>query len=855
MPLSKEPVEAFDVLPDPGRAGTLDDLVERLRLLRIWAGNPSYRSIMERVNASWVAAGRAAGELAGKTTVVDCFRLGRRRLNSDLVIAIVHALHPDVGYVAQWRQALRVIGGETQAVAQVRVQDNLPQDLAGFTGRTGELDRLRDVLRDGETCAIEGMAGVGKTRLAVHIGHLLTRGNRFDRVLFVNLRGFYPDPTQPPADPAAVLDGFLRLMGVPGHTLPHDLRALAAMYRDRLGGTRTLVVLDNASSADQVRPLLPHTQGCRTLITSRRTLAGLTNVTHLAVDVFTLDEARRFLAQATPNVPGGPDPDAAARMAGRCGYLPLALGLVAGHIRGIPGWTLTDHADRLDERHQQRRLDTGVELALDLSYQDLPAGRQRLLRLLSLHPGQDVDAHAAAALAEVDLPTARAQLERLCGEHLVHQAGPGRYGFHDLVRTLAATRSGDEDPPPDRRAALTRLFDYYLATTAAAMDTLYPAEADFRPRIRAATTPVPEVTDPEIARAWLDIERPTLVAVANHTAVHDWPTHTTRLSTILYRHLIAGHRGEALAIHGYAADAAKRTDDMAGEVDAVTNLAIVHMRLGEYRQAADHLERALTLCRRTGDMFAQARVLINLGNVEHRLGQYQSALGHGKQALDVYRGIGDRTGQAAALIVFGVVEERLGQYRSAADHHEQALALCRELGNRDGEAHALMNLGEVEVRLARYEAASDHLNAALARCRELGHRDGEAEALNGLGVLDRHRDRPARSTELHRQALDIFRDIGDRAGEVWALNGLGETAHTAGCAADALVHHTGAGTIAVEIGDRDQQARAHAGLGRAHHALGDLARAREHYERALALYVDLGMPDADEVRGHVGDLH
>jgi tetratricopeptide (TPR) repeat protein len=775
-------------------------------------------------------------------------------LNSDLVLAIVHALHPDVGYVAQWRQALRVVDGETQAVAQVRVQDTLPQDLAGFTGRAGELDRLRGVLGDGESCAIEGMAGVGKTRLAVHAGHLLARDGRFDRVLFVNLRGFYPDPTQPPADPAAVLDGFLRLLGVPGHTLPHDLRALTAMYRERLRGTRTLVVLDNACSADQVRSLLPHSPSSLALITSRRRLTDLTGVTHLAVDVFTLEEARRLLARAAPNVPTGPDPDAATRMAGRCGYLPLALGLVAGHIRGIPGWTLTDHADRLDERHGQRRLDTSVELALDLSYKGLPAARQRLLRLLSLHPGQDVDAHAAAALAGADLPAAREQLARLCAEHLLHQAGHGRYGFHDLVRTFAMTRAGDEDPPPERQTALTRLFDYYLAGTATAMDTLYPAESDFRPRVPAAGTPVPELIDPDAARAWLDIERPTLVAVAAHAAAHGWPAHTTRLSSILYRHLIAAHRTEALAIHGHAADAAKRTGDTVGEADAVTNLAIVHMRLGRYRDASEYLRRSLTLCRRNGDTFAQARVLINLSNVEHRLGRYRSALDFGRQALAVYREIGDQTGQAAALIVFGVVEERLGRYRSAADHLEQALDLLRLLGNDDGEAHALMNLGEVEVRLTRYEAATEHLDQALTRCRELGHRDGEAEALNGLGVLHRHLGRPARSAELHRQALDIFRDIGDRDGEVLSLNGLAETAYAAGDATDALAHHTEAAAIAVDIGDRDQQARAHAGLGRVYQALGDLARAREHAERALARYVDLGMPDADEVRGLLDEL-
>src|SRR5256885_5444578 len=165
MPSAQRPVDAFVVLPDPGQAGTLDDLVERLRLLKLWVGDPSYEWIKDRVNAAWVAAGRPAGELAGKTTVVDCFRPGRRRLNPDLVESVVQALYPDLGYVAQWRQALRVIGAQTRAASQVRVHDTLPRDLAAFTGRTAELDLLRHAIHHGTVngpvviSAIAGMAG------------------------------------------------------------------------------------------------------------------------------------------------------------------------------------------------------------------------------------------------------------------------------------------------------------------------------------------------------------------------------------------------------------------------------------------------------------------------------------------------------------------------------------------------------------------------------------------------------------------------------------------------------------------------------------------------------------------------
>jgi hypothetical protein len=162
------------------------------------------------------------------------------------------------------------------------------------------------------------------------------------------------------------------------------------------------------------------------------------------------------------------DPCAAARIARGCGYLPLALSLITGHIRRTPGWTLTDHADRLDERRHDLRLDTGVELALDGSYQHLPADQRRLLRLLALHPGRDFDAYAAAALADIEVAAAQVLVGRLRGEHLIEQTAPGRYHLHDLVRAYAITRAGDEERPSERRAALIRLFDHYLATADAA---------------------------------------------------------------------------------------------------------------------------------------------------------------------------------------------------------------------------------------------------------------------------------------------------------------------------------------------------------------------------------------------------
>lgn len=859
-----EPIGTFTELPDPGAARSVGELVERLRRLKVWAGDPSYEQITARIAAGWTAEGRPAAEFPAKNTVADCFKAGRRRLNPDLIVAVVTALHPDVGYVAQWRQALRVIGGEARAAGQVRVEDRLPPDLAGFTGRAAELAHLRRVLGAPSSgaggpaiAAIAGMAGVGKTQLAVHLGHRLVRDERFERVLFVNLRGFHPDPAQPPADPGAVLDGFLRLLDVPGQQIPHDLTARAAAYRERLAGTRTLVLLDNAADANQVRPLLPGPAsgpGCAVLVTGRRELTDLDPATHLTVNAFTPAEARRYLSRAASGVPVGADPGAAARIADRCGHLPLALGLVTGHIRGKPGWTLTDHADRLDTHRDQGRVDTGVHVALGLSYQQLTTAEQRLLRLIAVHPGQDLDPYAAAALAGADLGTTRTHLRRLRDDHLLQPAGHGRYTLHDLVRAYAAGRTVDDDPPPERRAALTRLFDFYLATAAAAMDALHPGEAHRRPRVPPAATPAPRLTDPGAALAWLDSERPTLVAVAAHTATQGWPEHATRLSTTLFRYLANGYFTDALTVHGHAGHAAKHAGDLAGQAQALANLGATHMQMGRYGPAVDQLHQALHRFRQTGDEIGQARTLGNLGIVRALQCRFPRAADHHEQALALFRRAGDRIGEARALDKLAELEGWLGFHDSAAGHHEQALALFRLSGDQAGEAHTLTNLGDVEVRQRRYRSAAEHLQQALALCRQLGDRIAEAGALDSIGVLHTRLGQPGQAAANHRQALTILEELGDRFGESWALNGLGEAATAAGDPVTAVTHHTAALAIATDLDDRKQTARAHAGLAQAHQALGDPDRGRRHYRRALALYTGLGIPEADELRTRLGGL-
>jgi tetratricopeptide (TPR) repeat protein len=744
--------------PDPGLARSLDELVGCLRALKLWAGDPSYETITRRINTRWEAAGRPADELARRGTVVDCFKTGRRRINGELVIAVVRALHDETGYQAHWRQALRVSLAETAAAAQVRVLDRLPEDAAAFTGRRDALDLLMS--REPAVCVLTGMAGVGKTRLAVHAGQSLAGARPFDTTLFVDLRGFHPDPGQPPAEPAAVLDGFLRLLGLSGHEIPHGVAARAAAFRERLAHRRALVVLDNAAGAEQVRPLLPPGAGSCALITSRRRLAELDAALHVDVDVFSAAEAELLLAGALPEVAVGADPSAYRRVARRCGHLPLALSVVAGQMAATPGWTVTDHADRLDERHGHRRLDSGVELALYLSYQHLPAARQTLLRRMAAHPGPDLDVHAAAALLGTDVDPAAVHLRQLAGESLIQEPVTGRYVLHDLVRAFADGRAREEDRPVERREALHRLFAHYLYGAATAMDALYPAEAHRRPTLPPRTPTALSLDDPKAALRWLDAERATLVAVCLHAARSGRPEHTVRLAAILYSYLDnGGYPADAFAVHTEAQQVARLIGDSGAEATALTNLGVVCWQLGRHREAVDHLERALSLFRRLGDGRGEARTLGNLGVVHSAAGRPELSAVYQQQALDRFVAVGDRVGEANTLTNLASVCACLHRPEAALDHGRRALAIFQDLRHAGGEATALNNLGDAYVMLGRFADAVAHYERAIACFSRLGERYGETCALNGLGHALTGQGHLDAAVARHTAALALAKEI------------------------------------------------------------------------------------------------
>jgi tetratricopeptide (TPR) repeat protein len=749
------------------------------------------------------------------------------------------------------------------AVPQVPRQ--LPAAVPGFTGRAAELETLTRTLDQAGVgapgtvviSAIGGTAGVGKTALAVHWAHQVA-GRFPDGQLYANLRGYDPAQPVPTAD---ALAGFLLALGVPGQDIPAEEDERATRYRSLLADKQVLVVLDNAGSADQVRPLLPGMAACAVVVTSRDTLAGLVardGAARLDLDVLPLEEAVALL-RTLIGARVDAEPAAAAELADQCCRLPLALRVAAELAASRPATSLAALTGELaDLRTRLNLLDAGgdpgteVRAVFSWSYRRLGAEDARTFRLLGLHPGPDLEPYAAAALTGATVPQARQALDVLTRAHLIQPAAPGRHGMHDLLRGYARELPATLDGDQEQHAALTRLFDHYLHTAAAAMDTLYPAEHHRRPRIPRPTTPVPSLADPAAARDWLDRERPALVAAARHTAAHGWPGHVTQLAAILPRYLFnGGHYPEAITIFGHALGTARRTGDRIAEATALIQTGIVDREQGRLQEAADHYRQALTLFRKTGGRTGEARALANMGLAETDLGRCEHAARHEQEAVTIYRNIGDRFGEARALGYLGLARERQGRYREAASHYRQALDLSREIGDRDGEAWALARLGVVDLRLGRYEPAAGYLQQALDLFRAMGNRGGEAEALVRLGEVDQGLGCYEQAADNFERALARLREIGDRVLGADALNGLGEVLCRAGDSGNARAHHAAALRLASEADAPLEQARAHSGLARACQADGDSLQAQHHWQEALTRYAAIGAPEADQIRAEM----
>jgi tetratricopeptide (TPR) repeat protein len=784
----------------------------------------------------------------------------------------------------------------------------IPRELPGvvrdFVGRAGEMVVLSGLIEHADQAgpgtvvisAIGGTAGVGKTALAVHWAHRVA--DRFpDGQLYVNLRGY--DPGQPlPAGDA--LAGLLRSLGVPGQDIPPEQEERAARYRSLLAGKQMLVVLDNAGSADQVRPLLPGTPSCTVLVTSRDALAGLVardGAARLDLDLLPLEEAVALL-RALIGVRVDTDPAAAAELAAQCCRLPLALRVAAELAASRPGaplatlvGELADLPTRLDQLEAPGDPRTQVRAVFSWSCRHLDTETARTFRLAGLHPGPDIDPHAAAALTGATEQQARRALDVLARAHLVQPVSPGRYGMHDLLRGYAHELTATHDIGQEQHAALTRLLDYYLHAAIRTAGILFPADTP-----ASASPPDGSAgqvfTDEQAARDWLDTERANLTAVAAHASKHGWPGHATGLSAALFRYLErGGFLADALHIYEAAARAGAQAGDRAAQAAAVNNIGSVYLQLGRNREAGQRFQHALGLSREAGDQIGELRALLSLSMIGLLMGAYPAGIRNGEQALELSRATGNQIREARALYYLGLIAIRQGRYQQAATGLVQAAEASRTADDLAFLIVSLTNLGDVEVRQGRYRQARQHLTEARTIARRMSHTMAEADATASLGFADLRERRYQQARQQLRQALAVFHDAGvpraeaevlcrlgesdlrlgrpvqaagryqqalilcqqatEPSGEAEARNGLGEAALAQEGPKDARAHHQAALDIARRIGSQEQQARAHEGLGNIHVASGDTPGARAHWQEALTLYVEMETPDAARIRGEL----
>jgi DNA-binding SARP family transcriptional activator len=736
-----------------------------------------------------------------------------------------------------------------QLAGAAAVPSQLPADVRVFTGRTDELARLDGLLAPppgGEDPALpaatavtiallSGTAGVGKSALAVRWAHRVREAFP-DGQLYVNLRGY--DAEQP----VAVVDAlawFLTALGVRAPEIPLGVDERAGRYRSELTGRRMLVLLDNASSVEQVRPLLPGTGSCLVLITSRDSLPGMVAVhgaERVNLDLLPMPDAiallRRLIGARVDR-----EPAAAAELAAACARLPLALRIAAELAAARTDVALAELVAELGD-HQMRLdlLDAGgdpraeVRAVFSWSYQNLPADAARVFRLLGLHPGDSVHVDAVAALTGTRAGEARRLLGVLVRASLIQAGAGSRFSMHDLLRAYAAELATVHDSAPERATALNHLFDHYLARSVAAMNALYPEVA-----VGAG--------DPEAARSWIEAERPNLAATCTYGAAHGWHRHTVDLAATLFRYLDAGGPvAEAVTVTACAVQAAAALGDREAQALALSNLGRLHRRQGRLGQSSETYRQALILYVDLGARTAEALVLRNLGSVHWRLGEYRQAADHYQRARTLYQQLGDEAGQADALVRLGLVDERLGDEAQAAERLQSALELFAKLGDGYSEAYVLSLLARLTHQPDQLHRTTAHLEQSLAAVRQAGDRTAEAYALTDLAAVEARAGRLVEAAGHLRQAVVLHRRIGDRASEAEALNDLGQVLRATGGEAEARTQHGQALLLAQEIGDRYEQARAHDGIAAALQVTGDVDGAGPHLDRARSIFADLAVP-------------
>jgi tetratricopeptide (TPR) repeat protein len=607
----------------------------------------------------------------------------------------------------------------------------LPPVATGFTGRFADLTAVTEALSSSlSVVVLAGLPGVGKTTLAVKAAHEAVAEGRFPGgVLFLDLQGYSAGIR---VEPLAALSVFLGALGV--LQVPVSQPEREVLYRSQLAGRRpTLIVLDNASASDQVRPLLPPGEQHRVLVTSRHTLGDLHGARRIQVDVLSVADSVAMLDNLLRAADPGDTrvasaPEAADEIAELCGRLPLALGIVAALLSDDPGLPLAEvvallRETRLNELSYDENL--AVRSAFDLSHDRLPPAEQRLFRLLSLNPGRQVSTDAAAALAGQPLQVTRKLLAGLRRAHMIENGDSyGWFRFHDLLRLYAAERV-EIEPEEVRQGALVRLVSHYVTAT----------------ELSAQQRPAKETRGQ--AQRWLQTERPNLVgavALAHRLGRYD---DVLRLAFAMGTFLFYRRRNgeEGLAAFELALDAAVRLGDRHSEAKALRGLGRIHREMYHYTAARERFDAAVVLSRELGDFRGEGRALHNLASLAKQQNNFRSAWKQYRRALAVYRDAGERVGEAQVYFSMGVLARAQDEPVLASAHLLTCAGISAEIGRHELEGRAHKRIALIALDADDRDTALEHLDAARAAYLA-GGEERRAQLLRPLFRKAQRRRRP-----------------------------------------------------------------------------------------------------------------
>ncbi|GAA1025326.1 MULTISPECIES: ATP-binding protein [Amycolatopsis] len=658
-----------------------------------------------------------------------------------------------------------ILNGDINLSHRRPVPRQLPPLHGPLFGRDDHLARLDDTVSHGRVAVLTGMAGIGKTALAVAWAHRAASAFP-DGQLFVNLRGH---SLEAPVDPHEVLARFLRALGQPRPDNLAGTDERAAAFRTLTSGYRMLVVLDNVATVAQIRPLIPGSRTCAVIVTSRTDLHGLAlhhSTASLRLERLTGTDAAAILEHAI-GARATRDPAGRDSLARHCSGLPLALRIAGTRAASTPGSDLRAANEELADAGTLDFLDVGddessaLRTVFSWSYRRLSAIEKQAFRAFGVHPGPSIDAYALATALDRDHAAAVDALRMLAGKHLVTRAAGGHFAMHDLLRAYAAELGAAE-----HTTVLARLYDYYLDVADRADDIVsslrYRLTREHPPR------PAPALTDRFTALIWLGAELPTLTALcARDDPVHDdcrW-----RLAYAIRGYLYLTKQHDAwLRTHTAALTAATRLADGRAEGFTRNNLGMALVATGRLAAAEINFTIAHRLFERSGDDHNRVSSLANLASVYRRRGRLDDALRNLREALAYYRLTGYTRHACITLRSIASVETDLGRFSDAIAHVQEAASIALGLGLELEAAQAFNSLGVTYTRTGDIVHAQIAHHVALHYSCLTDSTHQRATSLRRLGQAAIAEGDRRRARQWLSSALKLFRDIGAAEAETVA---------------------------------------------------------------------------------------